>query len=123
MEIPDNLLYTSEHEWILINGDTAIVGITDFAQGELGDVIFVELPVVGELVNEKDTVGTIEAVKTVADIFSPLKGTISEVNVELEEMPEHINNSPYNNGWILKINNFDKSKNLLTAEEYKNIIE
>tara|TARA_B100001250_G_scaffold405946_1_gene424224 strand:- start:2621 stop:2989 length:369 start_codon:yes stop_codon:yes gene_type:complete len=122
MEIPDNLLYTSEHEWILINGDTAIVGITDFAQGELGDVIFVELPVVGELVNEKDTVGTIEAVKTVADIFSPLKGTISEVNVELEEMPEHINNSPYNNGWILKINNFDKSKNLLTAEEYKNII-
>lgn len=122
MEIPDNLLYTSDHEWILINGDTAIVGITDFAQGELGDVIFVELPVVGELVNEKDTVGTIEAVKTVADIFSPLKGTISEVNVELEEMPEHINNSPYNNGWILKINNFDKSKNLLTAEEYKNII-
>ena len=122
MEIPDNLLYTSEHEWILIDGDTAIVGITDFAQGELGDVIFVELPVVGELVNEKDTVGTIEAVKTVADIFSPLKGTISEVNTELEEMPENINNSPYNNGWILKINNFDKSKNLLTAEEYKKII-
>tara|TARA_B100000945_G_C20338388_1_gene576099 strand:+ start:22 stop:390 length:369 start_codon:yes stop_codon:yes gene_type:complete len=122
MEIPDNLLYTSDHEWILINGDTAIVGITDFAQGELGDVIFVELPVVGELVNEKDTVGTIEAVKTVADIFSPLKGTISEVNTELEEMPENINNSPYNNGWILKINNFDKSKNLLTAEEYKKII-
>ena len=122
MEIPDNLLYTSDHEWILINGDTAIVGITDFAQGELGDVIFVELPVVGELVNEKDTVGTIEAVKTVADIFSPLKGTISEVNTELEEMPENINNSPYSNGWILKINNFDKSKNLLTAEEYKKII-
>ena len=122
MEIPDNLLYTSDHEWILINGDTAIVGITDFAQGELGDVIFVELPVVGELVNEKDTVGTIEAVKTVADIYSPLKGTISEVNTELEEMPENINNSPYNNGWILKINNFDKSKNLLTAEEYKKII-
>ena len=122
MEVPDNLLYTSDHEWILINGDTAIVGITDFAQGELGDVIFVELPVVGELVNEKDTVGTIEAVKTVADIFSPLKGTISEVNTELEEMPENINNSPYNNGWILKINNFDKSKNLLTAEEYKKII-
>ena len=122
MEIPDNLLYTSEHEWILIDGDTAIVGITDFAQGELGDVIFVELPVVGELVNEKDTVGTIEAVKTVADIFSPLKGTISEVNTELEEMPENINNSPYNNGWILKINNFENSKNLLTAEEYKKII-
>ena len=122
MEIPDNLLYTSDHEWILINGDTAIVGITDFAQSELGDVIFIELPLVGELVNEKDTVGTIEAVKTVADIFSPLKGTISEVNTELEEMPENINNSPYNNGWILKINNFDKSKNLLTAEEYKKII-
>ena len=122
MEIPDNLLYTSEHEWILINGDTAIVGITDFAQGELGDVIFVELPDVGELVNEKDTVGTIEAVKTVADIFSPLKGTISEVNTELEEMPENINNSPYNNGWILKINNFENSKNLLTAEEYKKIL-
>ena len=122
MEIPDNLLYTSDHEWILINGDTAIVGITDFAQSELGDVIFIELPLVGEMVNEKDTVGTIEAVKTVADIFSPLKGTISEVNTELEEMPENINNSPYSNGWILKINNFDKSKNLLTAEEYKKII-
>ncbi len=122
MEIPENLLYTSDHEWILIKNDIAIVGITDFAQGELGDVIFVELPNVGEEINEKDTVGTIEAVKTVADIYSPLKGIICEVNTALEDSPENINNSPYDNGWILKINKFTKSESLLTPEQYKEII-
>ncbi len=123
MKIPNNLLYTSDHEWILIKDDIAIIGITDFAQGELGDVIFVELPNVGDLVNKKETVGTIEAVKTVADIFSPLNGTIYEINTDLEENPEHINNSPYEKGWIFKMNNYNKIENLLSAEEYKKIVQ
>jgi glycine cleavage system H protein len=122
MNIPDNLLYTSDHEWVLIKDNIAIIGITDYAQGELGDVIFIELPSVGDKVKEKDSVGTIEAVKTVADIFSPVDGTICEINSNLEDKPENMNTEPYSEGWIFKIKDFKLSDSLLKPDEYKNII-
>ena len=123
MNIPDDLLYTEDHEWIKINGDTALVGITDYAQGELGDIIFIELPNVGDSVLAKDSIGTIEAVKTVADLFSPLTGSISEINSNLEDQPEAVNKDPYSEGWIVKIKNFDKNNSFLNAQEYKNLIQ
>jgi len=125
MNIPDDMKYTNDHEWIKIDSDLAIVGITDFAQSELGDIIFVEFPNVGEHVNQKDTIGTLEAVKTVADIYSPLSGEIVEINEELESNPELINEAPYNNGWILKIkiNNKDEIKSLLSGDDYSKLIK
>ena len=125
MNIPDDIKYTDDHEWIKIDSDLAIVGITDFAQSELGDIIFVEFPNVGEHVNQKDTIGTLEAVKTVADIYSPLSGEIVEINEELESNPELINEAPYNNGWILKIkiNNKDEIKSLLSGDDYSKLIK
>tara|TARA_Y100001970_G_scaffold45913_1_gene57741 strand:+ start:451 stop:828 length:378 start_codon:yes stop_codon:yes gene_type:complete len=125
MNIPDDMKYTNDHEWIKIDSDLAIVGITDFAQSELGDIIFVEFPNVGEHVNQKDTIGTLEAVKTVADIYSPLSGEIVEINEELESNPELINEAPYDNGWILKIkiNNKDEIKSLLSGDDYSKLIK
>jgi len=125
MNIPDDIKYTDDHEWIKIDSDLAIVGITDFAQSELGDIIFVEFPNVGEHVNQKDTIGTLEAVKTVADIYSPLSGEIVEINEELESNPELINEAPYDNGWILKIkiNNKDEIKSLLSGDDYSKLIK
>ena len=125
MNIPDDINYTDDHEWIKIDSDLAIVGITDFAQSELGDIIFVEFPDIGESVNQKDTIGTLEAVKTVADIYSPLSGEIVEINEQLESSPELINEDPYNNGWILKIkiNNKDEINSLLSGSDYSKLIK
>ncbi len=106
MNIPSDLLYTKDHEWIKIENGIATVGITDYAQGELGDIIFIELPEIGDSVQAEDSIGTIEAVKTVADIYSPMNGEILEVNINLEDNPDSLNTDPYDSGWIIKLNNF-----------------
>ena len=124
MNVPEELFYTKDHEWIRIEEETAIIGVTDYAQGELGDIIFVELPDEDTCIEAGDSVGTIEAVKTVADIFTPLNGEISKVNRKLEDSPESINRDPYKSGWILKVRNFTKNDSkLLSASEYKNLIQ
>ena len=124
MIIPDNLLYTKDHEWIDINDDYAYIGITNHAQSQLGDIIFVEVPEVGEKFLANDVFGTIEAVKTVADLFMPVEGEIVEINEKIESEPELINSSPYENGWIIKIKvlNISETTNLLSLDTYKNII-
>ena len=124
MNIPSDLLYTKDHEWIKIENDIATVGITDYAQSELGDIIFIELPDIGNSVQAKESIGTIEAVKTVADIYSPMNGEISEVNINLEGNPERINTDPYDSGWIIKLNNFtNNDDNYLTPDQYKSLIQ
>jgi len=124
MNIPDNLYYTKDHEWCLIENDIAIIGVTDFAQSELGDIVFVEFPLCDQAINKNESVGTIEAVKTVADLFSPLSGIVVEINESLEQKPNLINDDPYNNGWIfkLKFSNKDEINSLLNHNDYKNII-
>ena len=124
MIIPEDLQYTEDHEWVKIENEIATIGITDYAQGELGDIIFIELPQPGDAVEEKDSIGTIEAVKTVADIYSPMQGEIYEVNPILEDEPECVNTDPYARGWIIKLTNFtNDTANFLTADEYKNLIQ
>ena len=124
MNIPSDLLYTKDHEWIKIENGIATVGITDYAQGELGDIIFIELPEIGDSVQAEDSIGTIEAVKTVADIFSPMNGEISEVNINLEDNPDSINTDPYDSGWIIKLKNFtNNDDNYLTPDQYKSLIQ
>lgn len=127
MSFPENLLYTEEHEWASVDDEKKIatIGITDFAQSELGDIVFLELPSIGDQVKEGKTIGSIEAVKTVADLYSPVSGTISEVNETLEDEPELINEDPYNKGWIVKIEMSDPSEldELLSVKEYKKIAE
>jgi len=124
MNIPSDLLYTKDHEWIKIENGIATVGITDYAQGELGDIIFIELPEIGDSVQAEDSIGTIEAVKTVADIYSPLNGNILEVNINLEDNPDSINTDPYDSGWIIKLNNFtNNDDNYLTPDQYKSLIQ
>ena len=120
-----SLLYTKEHEWLRIENDFAFVGITGHAQSELGDIIFVEFPELNDEVSQKDTIGTLEAVKTVADIFSPISGAIVELNENLESNPELINESPYDEGWILKITVNDSSEfdKLLSYTDYEKIIK
>ena len=116
MNHPDNLMYTSEHEWVKIEDNIATVGITDFAQGELGDIIFLEFPEIEETFNEGDVFGTIEAVKTVSDLFMPVSGKIVEVNEALNDDPENVNSSPYDGGWMVKIElspNSDKDRCLI----------
>ena len=122
MNIPNNLQYTKDHEWVKYEDNIALIGITDFAQSELGDVIFIELPNSGDNFKAGDSIGTIEAVKTVADIYTPLEGDIIEINKSLESTPELINNDPYNEGWIIKIS-FKKKINLLDANEYMDLIK
>ena len=119
-----NLLFTKEHEWLDVNGDEAQVGITDFAQGELGDIIFVELPEVGDTFSKDDVFGTIEAVKTVADLYMPVSGEILELNNVIEDSPELINTSPHERGWIIKIKITEKSEvdALLNENQYKELI-
>ena len=121
MNFPDNLKYTKEHEWVKVEGDIATVGVTDFAQGELGDIVFVEIETVGETIAKDETFGTIEAVKTVSDVFMPLSGEILEKNEGLDDMPELINKDPYGEGWMIKVKISDASeiKSLLDAEGYK----
>ena len=125
MNLPDNLKYTDDHEWVDIKDDIAIIGITDFAQSELGDIIFVEFPEIGISINQKDTVGTLEAVKTVADIYSPVTGEVLEINDNLESNPELINEDPYQNGWILKIKikNINELDGLLSNSDYEKLIK
>ena len=124
MNIPNDLLYTKEHEWIKITDDTAIIGITDYAQSELGDIVFVEFPNVGDTFNQNDIFGTIEAVKTLADLFIPVSGEILEINEELESNPENINSSSYDKGWIIKIKLTSNNEvdALLSSDDYKKLI-
>jgi len=125
MNIPADLKYTKDHEWVKIDGDTAIIGITDFAQSELGDVVFVEIETEGETLEKEETFGTIEAVKTVSDMFMPIAGEVIEINPKLEESPEVVNQDPYGDGWMIKIkvSNADEANELLSADDYKNQIE
>lgn len=125
MNLPENIKYTEDHEWAKLEGDILTIGITDFAQSELGDIIFVEFPDLDLDVESKDSIGTLEAVKTVADIYSPLKGKIIEINDQLEDNPEYINENPYDAGWIikLKIENTDEYKTLLTNKDYEKLIK
>ncbi|MCF6364842.1 MAG: glycine cleavage system protein GcvH [Bacteroidales bacterium] len=120
MNIPENLKYTKDHEWIRVEGDEAYIGITDFAQGELGDIVFVEVETVGETFDKEEVFGTIEAVKTVSDMFMPLSGEVLEFNEKLEDTPEVINTDPYGNGWIIKIsiNNASEVDSLLSNTDY-----
>ena len=125
MNLPENIKYTEDHEWAKLDGDVLTIGITDFAQSELGDIIFVEFPDLDLDVEAKDSIGTLEAVKTVADIYSPLKGKIVEINDQLEDNPEYINENPYDTGWIikLKIDNIDEYKTLLSNKDYEKLIK
>jgi len=125
MNIPENLKYTKEHEWVSIEGDTATIGVTDYAQGELGDVVFVEVDTVGETLDKGEVFGTIEAVKTVSDLFLPVSGEIMEMNAAIEDTPETINSDPYENGWIVKIkmSNPADADELMDADKYKEMIE
>jgi len=124
MNIPDNLKYSPEHEWIKVDGESAYIGITDFAQSELGDIVFVEFPEVGDIFTLGDVFGTVEAIKTVADLFAPISGEVLEINHTLEDSPEAINTDAYNNGWIIKIKitNTEELKNLLDAKNYKGLL-
>ena len=124
MEFPGNLRYTKDHEWIKIEGNTATVGITDFAQHELGDIVFVDINTVGKALKENEIFGTVEAVKTVSDLYLPMSGTITEVNTDLEAKPENVNNDAYGKGWMMKmtISNPAEADNLLDAAAYKQLI-
>jgi glycine cleavage system H protein len=121
MNIPQNLKYTKDHEWVLIEGDVATVGITDFAQGELGDIVYVEVETIGDTLEKDEVFGTVEAVKTVSDLFLPLTGEVLEFNEVLEDEPEKVNESPYEEGWMIKmkITNLDEVNELLDAAAYK----
>jgi len=124
MNVPSELKYTKDHEWVRIEGDTAIVGVTDFAQGELGDVVFVEIETEGETLSRGETFGTIEAVKTVSDLFMPVGGEVTEVNEKLEDTPDVVNSDPYGDGWMVKIKISDASEadDLLSASDYEELI-
>lgn len=125
MNIPADLKYTEDHEWVRVDGDTIVVGITDFAQGELGDVVFVEIETEGEELDKGETFGTVEAVKTVSDLFMPVGGEVTEVNEELADEPELVNKDPYEKGWMVKIKMADSSEldDLMTADNYQKMIE
>jgi len=124
MNVPENLKFTKDHEWIRIEGDEAFVGVTDFAQGELGDIVFIEVETEGETLDKEEVFGTIEAVKTVSDLFMPLKGEVLEFNAKLEDTPDLVNSDPYGEGWIIKVSVADASgiEGLLTAEQYKELL-
>ena len=124
MNIPNELKYTKDHEWISIDGEIATVGITDFAQRELGDIVYVEVETVGEALDADAVFGTVEAVKTVSDLFLPVSGEIIEFNESLEDTPEDVNSNPYSKGWMikLKVNDPDDLNNLLDSNQYKDLI-
>ena len=124
MNIPSNLKYTKDHEWIRVEGEFAFVGVTDYAQGELGDVVFVEIETTGKNLKKEEVFGTIEAVKTVSDMFMPVAGTVLEKNVKLESQPEVVNKDPYGEGWMIKIKMADAAQlsGLLDAKAYKALI-
>lgn len=124
MNIPSDLKYTKDHEWVKIEGDTATIGITDFAQSELGDIVYVEVETVDETLDAEEIFGTVEAVKTVSDLFLPLSGEIIEFNESLEDEPEMVNSDPYGAGWMIKLKFSDASQvdNLLSADDYKALV-
>jgi len=125
MNIPEELKYTEEHEWVRIEDNIAIVGITDFAQGELGDIVYLEIDTLDSQIDSNEVFGTVEAVKTVSDLFMPIAGKVVEVNPILEDNPELVNEDPYGEGWIIKIDIIDESQldSLLSASDYKNLID
>lgn len=122
MNIPDGLKYTKDHEWIKIDGNTAIVGITDFAQSELGDIVYVDITTIGQELAEQEVFGTVEAVKTVSDLYMPVSGKVLEVNPLLDGSPEKVNEDPYGEGWMVKVELKGAPENLLSAAEYKSLI-
>ena len=125
MNIPEELKYTEEHEWVRIEDNIAIVGITDFAQGELGDIVYLEIDTLDSQIDSNEVFGTVEAVKTVSDLFMPIAGKVVEVNSSLEDKPELVNEDPYGEGWIIKIDITEESQvdSLLSASDYKNLID
>ena len=125
MNIPSELLYTKDHEWVKIDGDLLTVGITDFAQSELGDIVYIEIETVGDYLSAEEVFGTVEAVKTVSDLFMPVGGEILEFNSILEDFPESVNDDPYDSGWMIKIKVDDPSQlnNLLSSDQYKQLIQ
>ena len=124
MNFPETLVYTKDHEWVRVEGDTAFVGITDFAQHELGDIVYVDINTVGKTVAQHDVFGTVEAVKTVSDLFMPVSGEVLEVNSQLDSAPELVNSDPYGNGWMvkIKITNAAEVAGLMNAADYKSLI-
>lgn len=124
MNFPENLKYTKDHEWVRVEGDVAYVGITEFAQGELGDIVYVEIETEGETISKEEIFGTVEAVKTVSDLFMPVSGKVLEVNAGLESAPESVNTDPYGDGWMIKVSIDNKSEldGLLDATSYKQLI-
>lgn len=124
MNIPENLKYTKDHEWVRVEGDVAYVGITEFAQRELGDIVYVEVETIDEEIEEGEVFGTVEAVKTVSDLFMPVGGTVLEFNESLEDAPESVNEDPYEKGWMIKLKLSDPSSvdMLLSADDYKELI-
>ena len=125
MSLPQDLKYTKEHEWLKVDGETAIIGITEHAQSELGDIIFIEFPNVDQKIEKNEPFGTIEAVKTVADLFAPVSGKVIEINETLEDNPEFVNSDPYVNGWIVKVSISDISEmeELMSADKYEELIK
>ena len=125
MNIPEELKYTEEHEWVRIEDNIAIVGITDFAQGELGDIVYLEIDTLDSQIDSNEVFGTVEAVKTVSDLFMPITGKVIEVNPSLEDKPELVNEDPYGEGWIIKIHIIEESQidSLLSPSDYKNLID
>ncbi len=124
MNIPQDLKYTKDHEWIKIEGESATIGITDFAQNELGDIVYVDISYVGQVVKQHEVFGTVEAVKTVSDLYMPVSGKVTEFNNSLESAPEKVNNDPYGDGWMVKvlISNATETSDLLSADQYKELI-
>ena len=125
MNLPEELKYTEEHEWIKVDGNIATIGITDFAQGELGDIVYIEIDSIGNELNVSEIFGTVEAVKTVSDLFMPIKGTVLEINSNIESTPEIVNEDPYDKGWIIKIEISENQdiENLLSADDYRKMID
>ncbi len=124
MEFPEDLKYSKEHEWVLVEGNVATVGITDYAQDQLGDIVFVELPGIGDKVSKEDAFGVVESVKAVSDVYAPVSGKVLEVNDDLPENPEMINEDPYGDGWMIKIemNDIEELQDLMTAAEYEEYV-
>ena len=124
MAVPSELKYSKEHEWVKVEGNTVTIGITEYAQGELGDIVFVELPEVDDEINEGDTFGSVESVKTVSELYAPVSGKVVESNEELEDSPEFVNESPYEKAWMVKVELSDESQldDILSADQYKEMI-
>lgn len=124
MNVPEELLYTEDHEWVRVEDDLAVVGITDYAQGELGDIVFIDMPATGDITTQSEPCASIEAVKAVSDLYAPVSGEVVEINEDLTDEPQQVNADPYSSGWILKIKIADTSQldDLMSAEEYENMI-